>query len=48
MAVSQLHRALTYLSQAGLPMDSLNRESFIKVLVKVFRHPNRLLNLRER
>ena len=48
MAVSQLHRALTYLSQAGLPMNSINRESFIKVLIKVFRHPNRLLNIRER
>jgi hypothetical protein len=48
MAVSQLQRALTYLSRAGLPMDSINRESFIKVLIKVFRHPSRLLNIRER
>jgi hypothetical protein len=48
MAVNQLQRALTCLSRAGLPMDSINRESFIKVLIKVFRHPNRLLNIRER
>jgi hypothetical protein len=48
MAVSQLHRALTYLSQSGLPLTAINRESFIKVLIRVFSHPNRLLNLRER
>jgi geranylgeranyl pyrophosphate synthase len=48
MAVSQLHRALTHLSQSGLPLTAINRESFIKVLIKVFRHPNRLLNIRER
>jgi hypothetical protein len=48
MAVSQLHRALTHLSQSGLPLTAINRESFVKVLVKVFRHPNRLLNVRER
>lgn len=47
-AVSQLHRALSHLAQAGLPLSTVNRESFIRVLVKVFRHPHRLLNIRER
>lgn len=48
MAVSHLHHALSHLSQSGLPLSTVNRESFIRVLVKVFRHPHRLLNIRER
>jgi len=48
MAVSQLHLALTHLSRSGLPLTALNREVFIKVLIKVFRHPNRLMNIRGR
>lgn len=47
-ATSQLQRALEHLSRAGLPLNAFNRESFIKVLIRVFRHPDRLLNLRER
>jgi len=47
-ATTQLQRALALLSEAGLPWSPLNREMFIKILVKVFRHPNRLLNLRDR
>ena len=47
-ATSQLQRALTLLSEAGLPLSPLNRDTFIKILVKVFHHPNRLLNLRDR
>ena len=48
VAVSQLHLALTHLSRSGLPLTAISREAFIKVLVKVFRHPNRLLNIRGR
>lgn len=47
-ATAQLQRALALLSEAGLPLSPLNREMFIKILVKVFHHPNRLLNLRDR
>ena len=47
-ATRQLRRALTLLSEAGLPLSPLNREMFIKILVKLFHHPNRLLNLRDR
>lgn len=47
-ATNQLQRALTLLSEAGLPLSPLDREMFIKILVKVFHHPNRLLNLRDR
>jgi hypothetical protein len=46
--VSQLHSALELFAMAGLPLTTINREAFIKVLVKVFGHPDRLLNLRER
>jgi len=47
-ATNQLQRSLTLLSEAGLPLSALNREMFIKILIKVFHHPNRLLNLRDR
>jgi len=44
----QLKKALRSLSDCGLPLSSLNREMFIKILVKVFRHPERFFNLRDR
>lgn len=47
-AVSQLQSALELFTESGLPLTTINREAFIKVLVKVFAHPDRLLNLRER
>jgi hypothetical protein len=47
-ATNQLQKSLTLLSEAGLPLSALNREMFIKILVKVFHHPSRLLNLRDR
>jgi len=47
-ATEQLKKALSLLSESGLPLSPLNKDMFIKILVKVFRHPNRLLNLRDR
>jgi len=44
----QLLKALTLLSKAGLPLSALNRDLFINILVKVYHHPKRLLNLRDR
>ena len=47
-ATNQLQQALTLLSEAGLPLSRMNRELFVNILVKVFHHPNRLFNLRDR
>ncbi len=47
-ATEQLQKALTFLSDCGLPLSSLNRKLFIKILVKVFRYPKRFQNLRDR
>jgi len=47
-ATQQLKEALTSLSDCGLPLSALNRELFIKILVKVFKHPERFFNLRDR
>ena len=47
-ATQQLKNAFRLLSDCGLPLSSLNREMFIKILVRVFRHPERLFNLRDR
>ena len=47
-ATKQLKKALTFLADSGLPLSTLNRELFIKILVKVFQHPKRFLNLRDR
>lgn len=47
-ATNELQKALTHLSDVGLPLSAINREMFINILVKVFRNPNRLLNIRDR
>ena len=47
-AIQLLKKALRSLSDCGLPLSSLNRDIFIKILVKVFRHPKRFFYLRDR
>jgi hypothetical protein len=47
-ATQQLKKALRSLSDCGLPLSKLNRDIFIKILVSVFRHPERFFNLRDR
>ncbi len=47
-ATQHLKKSLTLLSDCGLPLSALNRDIFIKILVKVFRHPERFFNLRDR
>jgi len=44
----QLKKALRSFSECGLPLSSLNRDIFIKILVTVFRHPERFYHLRDR
>lgn len=47
-AVSKLKHALMLLSRAGLPFNAMNREAFIRILIKLFRHPGALMNVRGR
>jgi hypothetical protein len=47
-AVSRLKLALSHLSRSGLPLSAMNRDAFIKVLIRLFRHPGRLVRVRGR
>lgn len=46
-SLSLYHKALTLLCDAGLPLDIAKRESFVKILLKLFGFPKELYKIRE-